>query len=276
MTLKLPGTLHVAPVDQLFDDLAHALMKCAADAVRQRGAFHLALSGGSTPEPFYQRLIIDPRYRAVPWKETHIWIVDERRVPEDHEKSNWRMIRRVLTDHLPVKSRQLHPMPVLLADPATAYIEEMTRVFESLEAARSGASNPKSEIANPKSAFASPQSIPRLDFVLLGMGDDTHTASLFPGSPGLKETTRWIFNNDGPNVTPPPRVTMTYPLLNAARELGVLCVGAKKLATLQKVDKQLREKGPDVQNMPITGIQPTPGGDGRFTWWLDNAAAGVG
>ncbi len=267
-SLKLPGTIHVASVDQLFDDLAHALMRSAAAAVKDRGAFHLALSGGSTPEPFYQRLIIDPRYRAVPWKQTHIWIVDERRVPEDHEKSNWRMIRRVLTDHLPVKTRQLHPMPVLLTDPATAYIEEMTRVFESLEAARPGSSNPISEILNPKSS-----AIPRLDFVLLGMGDDTHTASLFPGSPGLKENTRWIFNNDGPNVTPPPRVTMTYPLLNAARELGVLCVGAKKLATLQKVDKQLREKGPDIANMPITGIMPTP--DGTLTWWLDNAAAGV-
>lgn len=259
MNLNLPGRTHVAPADVLFDDLAISLASSAAEAVKERGVFHVALSGGSTPEPFYMHLCIDPRYRSISWEKTHFWIVDERRVPENHEKSNIKMIRESLTDHLPIKKRQVHPMPVLQADPATAYIEEMERVFESLAASKAGAT------------LETGETIPRLDWVLLGMGDDAHTASLFPQSPALKERTRWIANNDGPHVTPPDRVTMTYPLLNATRELAVLCIGAKKLPTLKRVSEQLRKHGVDTEHFPITGIKPT---DGRLTWYLDAAAAG--
>ncbi len=264
----LPGEIRVASPDDLYEDLAMALTGAALAAVEARGVFHLALSGGSTPEPFYMQLIIDPRYRTIPWQQTHIWIVDERRVPEDHEKSNVKMIRQTLSDHLPMKTRQVHAMPVLLDDPASAYIEEMTRVFESTAAAR--ATNDATQSA-ASALLGSGSTIPRLDFVLLGMGDDAHTASLFPGSPALNELSRWIANNDGPKVTPPPRVTMTYPLLNAARQLAVLCVGAKKHATLRRVSDQMATGSPDVQTLPITGIQPT---DGVLTWYLDLAAAG--
>lgn len=259
MTLKLSGRTHVAPADVLFDDLAIALATAATEAVKERGVFHVALSGGSTPEPFYMHLCIDPRYRGIPWEKMHVWIVDERRVPEDHDKSNIKMIRESFTNHLTMKKRQVHPMPVLLDDPASAYIEEMERVFESTAASQPGAS------------LVTGSSIPRLDFVLLGMGDDGHTASLFPHSPALNEKAKWIANNDGPKVTPPPRVTMTYPLLNAARELVVLCIGAKKHAMLKRVSDQLQKAGPDPQNLPITGIQPK---QGRLTWYLDAAAAG--
>jgi 6-phosphogluconolactonase len=254
----LPGEIRVAEAHDLYDDLAIAFASAALEAVKARGCFHVALSGGSTPEPFYMHLVIDPRYRAIPWEKSHLWIVDERRVAEDHEKSNVRMIRHVLTDHLPMKKRQLHPMPVLLDDPAGAYIEELSRVFESAAASQPGA------------GLATGDAIPRLDFVLLGMGDDAHTASLFPHSPALNEKERWVANNDGPKVTPPPRVTMTYPLLNAAREIAVLCVGAKKLPTLQRVSEQMKT-GPDPANLPITGIAPTAG---TLTWYLDTAAAG--
>lgn len=259
MTLNLSGRTHVAPAQVLFDDLAISLASAAAEAVKERGAFHVALSGGSTPEPFYMHLCIDPRYRGIPWEKTHFWIVDERRVPETDEKSNIKMIRESLTDHLPIKKRQVHPMPVLLDDPAAAYIEEMQRTFESLAASQPGAT------------LETGVTIPQLDWVLLGMGDDAHTASLFPQSPALKEKTRWIANNDGPKVTPPARVTMTYPLLNAARELVVLCIGAKKFPTLKRVSEQLRKHGPDIEHFPITGIKPT---HGRLTWYLDAAAAG--
>jgi len=254
----LHGEVRVDPVHDLYDDLAIALADAALRAVEARGVFHLALSGGSTPEPFYMHLVIDPRYRTIPWQKTHVWIVDERRVPEDHEKSNVRMVREVLTEHVPMKRRQVHPMPVLLDDPASAYIEEMERVFESIAASQPGA------------ALTSGSEIPRLDFVLLGMGDDAHTASLFPNSPALDETQKWVANNDGPHVTPPPRVTMTFPLLNAARDLAVLCVGAKKHATLRRVSEQMMI-GPDPINLPMTGIRPL---GGTLTWYLDTAAAG--
>lgn len=248
----MPDSLHLTgpsivrdDVYDLYHDLASAIMLAAEQAIERRGAFHLALSGGSTPEQFYMRLVTDVDYRAMPWRQTHVWIVDERRVPESDDRSNMRMIRQTLTDHVPIRSRQVHPMPVLSSQPADEY-----------EAAL------RQEVADG-----------RLDFVLLGMGDDCHTASLFPRSPALDIRDRWIAINAGPAVTPPDRLTMTYPLLNSARELGVLVTGAKKTAALERISNQLRHHGPDAAAMPITGVQPE---DGAITWYLDTAAASQG
>jgi len=244
MSLKLSGFVHTRPEkEDLFDDLAGVLMRSAIDAVEQRGVFHIALSGGSTPEPFYMLLITDPRLRAIPWQQTHIWIVDERRVAADDERYNYRMICESLVDHLPMRDRQKHPMPVLIDDPATQYENDIHELVDDQ----------------------------RLDFVLLGMGDDAHTASIFPNSAAVDVRDRLIVVNDGENVTPPDRVTMTYSLLNKARELAVLATGQKKTATLKAVDQQLQNGGPDPTKMPITGIDPE---DGELTWYLDGAAAG--
>ncbi len=246
--LNLPGTTLIRPDhDALLEDLGDILLAAAMEAVRERGVFHLALSGGSTPEPFYIRLVTDPRYRPLPWHRTHIWIVDERRVPEDSDKSNIRMIRESLTDHTGAKRSLVHAMPVLAGDPAAEYEATLRDVFE-----------------------APGDAPPRIDFVLLGMGDDCHTASLFPHSPALEVTDRWVAVNDGPNVTPPDRVTMTYPLLNAARQLAVLCVGGKKHAALRRV-ADLQGKT-DIANLPISGIHPA-NDDGDLTWYLDPPAA---
>lgn len=273
--LRLPGKTHVAfDADALYDDLASAMLAASIDAIGRRGLFHAALSGGKTPEPFLIRLVTDPRFRHLPWQHTHLWLVDERRVPYTDEKSNWKMVKETLADHVPMRKRQLHPMPVDGADPAGQYEAEIRRVF----ATPAYVAPPQPDELAPRGAAPShpepPTSqggMPRLDFVLLGMGDDAHTASLFPGSPALGESTRLIAVNEGPAVTPPPRVTMTYPLLNAARKLAVLVVGEKKLPTLRRIDAQLRSSGPDPLAMPITGISPA---DGELTWYLDPAAAG--
>jgi 6-phosphogluconolactonase len=253
--LQLTGTVHIAPsADQLYDDLAHILVTASTRAVDERGVFHLALSGGSTPEPFYMRLIMDTRYRVIPWKQTHIWIVDERCVPADDDKSNFRMIREVLADHVPTRRRQIHPMPVLGDNPAAMYETELRRAIETSDA----------------------DAVPRLDFVLLGMGDDGHTASLFPHSPALAEADKLIAVNAGPNVTSPDRVTMTFAMLNAARQVAVLVTGEKKAAALRCVDERLRASGPDSQNLPITGINPICDDDNQsaLIWCLDAPAAG--
>lgn len=249
---QLTGSVHVAPsTDDLFDDLAATMMAAAKDAVGQRGVFHVALSGGSTPEPFYMRLVTDPRYRFMPWRETHVWIVDERRVPESDDRSNMRMIRQTLTDHVHVRSRHVHRVPTEAQDPAADYEREL---LEEL-----------------KPANGQP---PRMDFVLLGMGDDAHTASLFPGSDALRIENHWIANNEGPAVTPPPRVTMTYPLLNASRAIAVLAVGEKKAGTLTRVAAQLSTGKPDVQSFPITGINPqATDANATMRWYLDEPAA---
>lgn len=247
----LPGqTVVQADTEDLFHELGVALRQAAFEAVEARGVFHLALSGGSTPEPFYMRLVTDPLYRALPWATTHVWIVDERRVPESDAKSNMRMIRESLTGHITTPESQVHAVPTLAADPAGEYEAEMAAVFGM----RPGAG------------------VPRLDFVLLGMGGDAHTASLFPASPALLEQTRWFANNDGPRVVPPARITMTYPLLNHARSVNVLAVGGGKAQTLCNIARQMAQSGPDIQELPITGVNPGPAG-GQLRWFLDHAAA---
>ena len=249
--LHLPGHVHVAPdTETLFEDLGSALLGCAQRAIQERGVFHMALSGGGTPEPFYIRLVTDPKFRLFPWAQTHVWIVDERCVPEDHEKSNIKMIREALTDHVPITRKRVHPMPVMRTDAAGVYEDELSVAFGGI----------------------TPPQIPQIDFILLGMGGDAHTASLFPASPALSIADRWIASNDGERVVPPPRLTMTYPLINHGREVVVLLTGAGKYATLKQIEQQLQADGPDINELPITGIDPATNG-GELTWYLDQAAA---
>ncbi len=246
--LELPGEVHVAAdADTLYDDLALVFTSLALKADDERGGFHIALSGGTTPWPFYQRLLIDTRFRMIPWARTHIWIVDERRVPDDDDLSNFKSMRGSLLEDISIPPSQVHPMMVMRDDPAGLYEAEL------------------------RAAFGPTDGPPRMDFVLLGLGGDCHTASLFPNSDAIGVNDRWIVVNDGPNVTPPARVTMTYPLLNAARQLAVLCVGSKKTEALRRVSEQMKA-GPDPVNVPITGIQPA---DGELTWYLDAEAAGI-
>lgn len=249
---NLPGSVHIAPnADRLYDDLGHMLLVTATGAVQSRGVFHLALSGGSTPEPFYMRLCIDPRFRLIPWAKTQLWQVDERRVPDDDDKRNMKMIRESLTEHIGIDPDQVHPMPVMENDPAFLYEKDLR-----------GAFGLDGDVDGP----------PRLDLILLGMGDDCHTASLFPRSTANDVDDRWIVVNEGEHVTPPDRVTMTFPLINAARHVGVLVVGAKKHEPLQRVSRQ-RAIGPDRVNLPISAIDPASHGGGNLTWYLDDAAA---
>ena len=249
--LKLTGRIHVAPdAGQLLSDLGEALLRSAAKAVAERGVFHLALSGGGTPKPFYEQLATSPAYADLPWEKTHIWIVDERCVPEDDEKSNIKMIREALTDHVSIPAEQVHPMPVLSDDPAHDYEIAIGKGFGGMTLLE----------------------FPRMDFILLGMGGDAHTASLFPESPALKVIDRWVAVNAGERVVPPTRVTLTYPVINHGWEVAVLLVGAGKHETLKRIEAQLATGGPDIQELPITGIDPAQN-HGRLTWYLDEAAA---
>lgn len=241
--VQLTGPVHVAPLDALLDDLASLIAAAAMRAVEDRGVFHLALSGGSTPEPLYVRMVIDPRYRAIPWQATHLWLVDERRVPHDDERSNYRMIREALIEHVPLRRRNVHPMPVDGADDDRAYETLLRRTITD----------------------------GRLDFVLLGMGGDGHTASLFPRSPALAAASRLVAINEGESVTPPPRLTMTLALLNRARQVAVLVTGAAKAPTLRRIDAALAAGEGEVDELPILGVDPD---EGEVMWFLDPAAAG--
>jgi 6-phosphogluconolactonase len=240
----LPGSVVVREsADDLIDSIAADLLFQAKSCVRTFGDFHLALSGGSTPEPFYRRLMYDPNYRDLPWKRTHLWLVDERRVPFDDDLSNFKMIRETLVDHSDIPPEQVHPIPATLDDADVRYETELKEHLAWREKGHD-----------------------RLDFVVLGMGPDGHTASLFPHSPALHSDGRLVLINSGPAVTPPDRVTMTFDLLNASRFLGVLVTGEKKRPTLARVVDAAKAGQRPVEDLPILGIQPLAG---EMRWYLD-------
>jgi len=247
----LRGTVVVrADPEALFAELEQHLRDVAIAACEQRGVFHLALSGGGTPRPFYERLA---RSTAdFPWSATHLWLVDERSVPLDDERSNWRGIRQALADRVSCPRAQLHPVPVDAVDPAGEYEAEIVRTF-----ARTTGVLP-----------------PRFDLALLGMGADAHTASLFPGSRALAVRDRSVTANDGPGVVPPPRVTLTFAALERVRELVVLVTGREKSAALARVATALARGDVDASALPIAAVDPSPHG-GALTWYLDAAAATV-
>ncbi|MBL0921447.1 MAG: 6-phosphogluconolactonase [Phycisphaerales bacterium] len=252
---RLPGdTIVRESADDLLDALAADLVVHAINCVGTFGSFHVALSGGSTPMPLYRRLMVDPNCRHLPWRQTHLWIVDERRVPFEDERSNFGQIRELIVDHSDIPELNVHPMPAMDEDADTRYERELVEVL--------GARGEGKD---------------RLDFVLLGMGGDAHTASLFPGSPALKEQRRLVRINAGPKVTPPERVTMTYPLINASRFIAVLVTGASKRETLKKVAElgartDLADAGARAaaaETLPILGVRPLAG---EMRWYLDGEA----
>lgn len=241
----LPGAVVVAATsDELIDKVAADLVIHATNCVRQFGDFHLALSGGSTPEPLYVRLMYDPNYRHLPWRRTHLWIVDERCVPFDHEQSNYRMIRETIVDHADIPPEQVHPMPSTSAKADVEYEEELRSALGWRERGQD-----------------------RLDYVLLGMGADGHTASLFPGSETLREEKRLVRLSFAESAKTRERITMTFPTINAARFIAVLITGSEKAHTVQCVAAE----DASVMDLPIRGVQPI---NGELRWYLDAAACG--
>ncbi len=245
---RLPGEVVVREeVADLIDAITADLLVQAKACVRSFGDFHLALSGGSTPEPLYRRLMYDPRMRGFPWKKTHLWQVDERCVHEDDDLRNWTMIAGLLLEHSDIPPEQAHPMPVLEADGDERYEQELREALEWREKGHD-----------------------RLDYVLLGMGTDLHTASLFPGSMALDARAgRLVVFNDGPGVVPPKRMTLTFEMLNASRFLGVMVTGEGKREAVAR----LARGGLDTASAPVRGVQPV---GGVLRWYLDGGACPAG
>ena len=231
------AALPEAAAQRLADDLVRFLHQRLTEA----STVHLALSGGTSPQGLYQLLAADTRYASSDWGRTHLWLVDERCVPEDDPRLNFAMIRSTLVDKVSIPAPQVHPMPVDLADGDRRYQDDLRRTLAD----------------------------GRLDAAVLGMGPDGHTASLFPYSSAVDEHHRWVRFNDGERVLAPrPRMTMTYPILCTARFLAVLVTGSSKHVALLDAARA----PDDLHAHPIVGIRPAP--DSRLVWYLDRAAAG--
>lgn len=264
---RLPGRVVVRQcADDLFDVMTADLLLHAQQCVRTFGDFHLALSGGSTPLPFYRRLMYDPAARDFPWPRTHLWIVDERCVPLDDERSNFKAIQGLIVDQSDIPRAQVHPVPATEPDGADRYERELDETLVWRERGHD-----------------------RLDYVLLGMGTDAHTASLFPRSPALRASLadldaprapgaampRRVLPNRGEGVTPPPRITMTLWCLNSARFIAVLVTGASKRPTLDRVARAY-DADPSTApalDLPILGVRPRAG---ELRWYLDRDACPPG
>jgi 6-phosphogluconolactonase len=227
--------------DEVAREAANRLVSIVADAIADRGVARVALSGGSTPKQVYPLLLEPARRDALDWSAVEFFWGDERAVPPDHPESNFGVAYGMLISQLPgVRPDRVHRMRAEAPDPdaaALAYETELRLAFE----ARGDAP-------------------PVFDLVWLGMGPDGHTASLFPGTGALDETVRWAVANRVPALDA-WRMTLTFPVLNAARETLFVVTGADKSDALVRV----RSGEPDVPAARITG--------GRVRWIVDAAAA---
>jgi 6-phosphogluconolactonase len=231
-----------ADVDELSRRAAEAAVTTINDAVRGHGRCSLVLSGGSTPRTLYG-LLASAFRDEIPWTHVHVFWGDERYVPPDDPDSNYRMAKETLLDHVPCPAANIHPMPTRFQSP-----DDAAQDYEG----------------TLRGYFGSDW--PRFDLILLGLGDEGHTASLFPGSPALKERARWVVAVTAP-ARPPTRLTLTLPVLTRAATIYVLVAGSKKAAALHQVLTGIA----DPNTYPAAGIRST---DGTLIWWVDREAAG--
>jgi 6-phosphogluconolactonase len=240
----------ITPDVRVFDDAeavaraaAARFAELAAESIAARGAFSVALAGGTTPRRVYELLAGEEWRGRVEWEKVHVFFGDERCVPADHADSNYRMANETLLSRVPLPVENVHRMEGRgdAAANASLYEDELRAFF-----AESGR--------------------PRFDLLLLGMGDDGHTLSLFPHTAALGETSLWVAANYVEKLGA-WRVTLTAPAANSARHVIFLVTGAGKAERLREV--LLGQSDPE--RLPSRLIRPA---DGRLEWMVDEAAAG--
>jgi 6-phosphogluconolactonase len=232
--------------DALFQAAASEFFLRAIDAVGTNGRFTVALSGGSTPRGLYKLLATDPAWRdQLPWAHMHVFWGDERHVPPEHAESNFRMANEALLSVAPVPAANIHRIygEAASADEAASeYEDELREVFGLADG-----------------------EVPRFDLILLGLGPEGHTASLFPGTRALAENHRLVVCNWVGKLFA-DRITLTAPVLNNAASVIFIVSGADKATAL----KAILEGPYEPDQLPAQLINPT---NGRLVWLLDRAAA---
>jgi 6-phosphogluconolactonase len=229
---------------ELFEVAAEEVVRAATEAVAQRGRFTIALSGGSTPKNLFNLLATNAR-TVLPWDRTYFFWSDERHVPPTDPESNYRMAEEIMLSKIPVNAGNVFRIAAENPDAAAAAeaYEQTLRKFFQLE----------------------PGQVPVFDLILLGMGPDGHTASLFPNTAGLQEKTRLVIANWVDKLKT-NRLTMTLPVLNSAHTVVFLASGTDKAQVLRTV---LEEDAPPEQ-YPAKLVRPS---NGRLIWFVDRAAA---
>jgi 6-phosphogluconolactonase len=234
----------LATPQDLFQAAAEEVITAATDAIAARGRFTIALSGGSTPRSLYT-LIAANANSSLPWEKIFFFWGDERHVPPTDTESNYRMAEETILSKVPVPAANIFRVPTENPDASAAAeaYEQTLRKFFELAAGE----------------------FPRFDLILLGMGPDGHTASLFPETVALQEKSRLVVANWVEKLHA-YRITLTLPVLNAARRVAFLVSGADKASVLHEV---LEGSAPG-EKYPSKLIRPR---DGKLIWFLDRAAA---
>jgi 6-phosphogluconolactonase len=221
---------------------AQEFHRLAEAAVRERGRFSVALSGGNTPRAVYS--LLTSEHRQLPWDRIHIFFGDERHVPPDHPDSNFRMASESLLSKVPIPEKNVHRIRTELEADAAAkeYEQELREFFQLID-----------------------HDWPRFDLIFLGLGEDGHTASLFPGSKALAETSRKVTANWVEKFQT-SRITLTLPSLNHAAKVVFMVSGAGKAQILSEV---LR---PGARKYPAQIVQPE---NGQLLWLVDQDAGSL-
>ncbi|XP_054757055.2 GDH/6PGL endoplasmic bifunctional protein-like [Lytechinus pictus] len=240
------GALHTGSKEETVSLLAKHLLIAARSAIATRGAFHVAFPGGSTPEFLFLHLFLRMRHRF-PWRETHVWFTDERCVPLTSEHSNFNQIYSKLLQYIPLPYTSLHPMPVQLTNGLCnredggpdLYASEIKRLVPDQ----------------------------RFDFVVLGVGEDGHVASLFPHNDAMFDKTNNVLLSEGAmQLSIPRRMTLGFSAINNSRNIGVLIIGDRKHAIVEKL-KQTHFT--DASELPVLAIIPN---NGTLSWFIDHDA----
>lgn len=239
---KPPDLTVVADSSSLYQAGAQEFCRCAVDAVNERGRFSVALSGGNTPRGVYSLLAAEYKGK-LPWDKICVFFGDERHVPPDDPESNYKMANEALLSKVPIPQKNIFRVPGELpaADAADSY-DRSLRDFFGLAA----------------------NTWPRFDLIFLGLGDDGHTASLFPGSAALEETSRLVVANWVEKFKT-YRITFTYPVINHAAEVAFLVSGKSKAQVIKDVLAPTAGKA-----YPAQQVRPQTG---RLLWIMDHDAS---
>ena len=255
---SMPSTRAIevlATAADLFHAAAEEFVRAARTAIGAQGRFTVALSGGSTPKALYSLLATN--YAGFAWNRIFLFFGDERHVPPTDPESNYRMVNESLLTKIAIPAENVFRVPAENPDAAAAaaeYEAQLRRFFDLK-------SELKSEL---KSGELKSGEFPRFDLILLGLGPDGHTASLFPDSPALNEESRLVVANWVAKFNA-HRITFTFPVLNRAAEVMFLASGADKADMVRQV-----LEGKNTPPLPSQRVQPS---DGKLLWMLDEAAA---
>jgi len=235
----LPSTI----LDQLSISVAEFVIKISQESIQKSGKFHVAISGGSLPTILGTKLKLPEYANKVDWDKWIVWFVDERYLPLDNPESNYKVTKDSLLNFVPVPAGNIHCLNhnLPLQEAAKDYQNQLEKEFG--------------------------QNLPAIDLILLGMGPDGHTASLFPYHKLLSETTHWVAPIDDSPKPPPQRITLTFPVINNGKHVAFVAAGEAKKEMLWKI---LEAPNIPQGELPSRLVHPK---NGSLHWFIDAPAA---